>query len=155
MSTFLDLIREPREAGDPFTAAHKAFDRMLREWSGDQPAFKGFGNGFSPTLDVRESDKGIEVTAELPGVDDKDIDLEIIDDIMTLKGEKKVEKEEKDEKSGMVMRERSYGAFSRTIRLPYAPDPAKVEAKFKKGVLKVTAPKPKDVAKKTKKIAIS
>jgi HSP20 family protein len=154
MSNFLDLFRESRDVKDPFAAAQQAFDQMMSDWRGGRLGAPVFGAGFSPTLDVRETDKGVEVTAELPGVDEKDINLEIYDDILSLKGEKKVEKEEKDEKSGMVMRERSFGSFSRSIRLPYAPDPGKVEAKFDKGVLTITAARPKEVTQRTKRIKI-
>ncbi len=154
MSTFLDLFREPRDAGEPFASAQQMFDRMMGDWRGGRLAPAGFGAGFNPTLDVRETETGVEVTAELPGVDESDIHLEINDDVLSLKGEKKVEKESADEKSGMVLRERSYGSFSRAIRLPYAPDPGAVEARFDKGVLKVTAPRPKDVAERARRIKI-
>lgn len=154
MSTFLDLFRDSRDPNDPFAQAQQAFDRMLADWRGGRPALSAFAEGFRPTLDVTETDKGLEIAAEVPGVDDKDISLEIHDDLLTLKGEKKTEREEKDEKTGAVVRERSYGSFSRTIRLPYAPDPDKVTAKMDKGVLKITAPRPKEVAQRTKRIAI-
>jgi len=154
MSNFLDLFREPRDASDPFASAQQAFERMLSDWRGGHSGVPGFGPGFNPTLDVRETEKGVEITAELPGVDEADINLEINDDILSLKGEKKIEKEETDEKSGMALCERSYGSFSRSNRLPYAPEPGKVEAKFDKGELKVKAPRPKEVAQRTKQIKI-
>jgi HSP20 family protein len=87
------------------------------------------------------------VTAELPGVDEKDIDLSLADGVLTIRGEKKTEREETDKDKNWHLTERSYGSFSRTIALPYDPDSAKVEAKFDKGVLRVRLPKPAEIAK--------
>lgn len=153
MSNFLDLFREQRDMRDPFGVAQRTFDRMLDDWRNGLTA-AGFGPGFNPTLDIRETKSGLEVTAELPGIDEKDIELEIHDDVLSLKGEKRVEKEEKDEKAGAWHRERSYGAFSRTVRLPWAPDPAKVQASFDKGVLKIVAPRPAEAEQRARRIKI-
>jgi HSP20 family protein len=106
----------------------------------------------APKFDVSESEDGIEVTAELPGVESKDVDIVLANDILTIRGEKKVERDEK--KANWHLTERSYGSFSRSIPLPYEPDAAKVEATFDKGVLHVRMPKPAEIAKKERKIAI-
>lgn len=106
----------------------------------------------SPKFDVCENIDGIEVTAELPGVDGKDVDIVLTNDLLTIRGEKKVERDEK--KANWHLTERSYGSFSRTIALPYEPEPAKVEATFDKGVLHVRMPKPAEIAKKERKITI-
>jgi HSP20 family protein len=108
----------------------------------------------SPKIDVGETKDAIEVTAELPGVDEKDLDLTLADGVLTVRGEKKSAREEQDKDKNWHVVERSYGSFSRTIPLPFDPDPAKVEAKFDKGVLHIHLPKPAEVAKKQQKIEI-
>jgi HSP20 family protein len=108
----------------------------------------------SPKIDVAETKDAIEVTAELPGVDEKDLDLTLADGVLTVRGEKKSAREEQDKDKNWHVVERSYGSFSRTIPLPFDPDPAKVEAKFDKGVLHIHVPKPAEVAKKQQKIEI-
>jgi len=152
----LDLIRGPRAMADPFASMRPEFDRLFEQmrapWGVDLTS--GMGADIAPSLEIRSADDHVEVTAELPGVDEKDVEIELHDDLLTLKGEKKTEREEKDEKTGRVFSERSYGSFARTVRLPYAPDPDKVKAAFDKGVLKITAPKPAELAPKSKRIAI-
>jgi HSP20 family protein len=110
----------------------------------------------SPKIDVAESKDAIEVTAELPGVDEKDLDVTLANGMLTVRGEKKTERDEqdKDKNKNWHVVERSYGSFSRAIPLPFDPDPAKVEAKFDKGVLHIHLPKPAEVAKKQQKIEI-
>lgn len=137
---------------DPFFSLHRDINRAFDD------VFKQFGgvnwSDNSPRIDVKESAAGVEISAELPGVDEKDIDVELVDDVLTIKGEKKVEKEEKDEKTGYYLSERSYGTFARSIRLPYSVDPGKVKADFDKGVLKIICPRPAEVEAKAKRIAI-
>ncbi len=89
--------------------------------------------------DVVETDASIEVTVELPGLDEKDLDVSIAADALTIRGEKKVEREE--EKKGFYLSERSYGSVFRSIPLPAGVDIEKADAKFKNGVLSVTLPK--------------
>jgi HSP20 family protein len=111
---------------------------------------------FWPRVDVSETDKEMRVTAELPGVDQKDVEVTLSGDQLTIKGEKKAETEEKKEEKGRAFHrvERSYGSFQRSMRIPYEVDPEKVEAAFKDGILTLTLPKPPEVQKKTKKIEI-
>jgi len=94
------------------------------------------------------------VTAELPGVDEKDLDVTLINGMLTVRGEKRTERDEQDKDKNWHVVERSYGSFSRAIPLPFDPDPAKVEAKFDKGVLRIHLPKPAEVAQKQQKIEI-
>ena len=94
----------------------------------------------SPAVDVIEGDKAYEITAELPGLDEKNIEVSVANGGLTIKGEKKEEREETQK--DYYVSERSYGSFSRAIALPYQPDSAKVEAKFDTGVLRVHLPKP-------------
>ena len=110
--------------------------------------------GHAHKIDVAESKDAIEVTAELPGVDEKDVDVTLADDVLTIRGEKKSEREERDKEKNWHVVERSYGSFSRAIPLPFEADPTKVEAKFDNGVLRIHLPKPEDVTKKEQKIEI-
>lgn len=130
----------------------RLFDDMLKGF-GTLPTAWGEG-GTAPKIDVRETDAGIEVTAELPGIDEKDITVELADELLTIRGEKKFERKEEDKDNGYHLMERSYGSFQRAVRLPYACPTDKVEAEFTKGVLKITCPRPADVAAKTRKIDI-
>jgi HSP20 family protein len=108
----------------------------------------------SPKVDVAETKDAIEVTAELPGVDEKDLEVTLADGVLTVRGEKKTARDEQDKDKNWHVVERSYGSFSRAIPLPFDPDPAKVEAKFDKRVLHIHLPKPAEVAKKQQKIEI-
>ena len=114
-------------------------DRLLdRFWEGEFPQLPSMGT-WAPALDVSETKDAIMVKAEVPGMDSTDIQLSLHDQTLTIKGEKKQEKEEKDEH--YYRAERSYGAFVRTVRLPATVDGSKVMATFKNGVLAVTLPK--------------
>src|SRR5438128_10306686 len=108
----------------------------------------------SPKIDIAESKDAIDMTAELPGVDEKDLDVTLANGVLTIRGEKKTERDEQDKDKNWHVVERSYGSFSRAIPLPFDPDPAKVEAKFDKGVLHIRLPKPAEVAQKQQKIEI-
>jgi len=101
---------------------------------------------FAPAVDVKESADQVVVKAEVPGMDAKDINISITGKVLTIKGEKKSEREEKEENYHLV--ERSYGSFSRSLKLPAAVDLDKIEAKYDKGVLTVTCPKKEEVKPK-------
>jgi HSP20 family protein len=137
--------------GSLFREIEKTFDDFSRR----SPLAGYFGDGAAaPKIDVSEGKDGIEVTAELPGVEEKDIDLTLSNDVLTIRGEKRSERDETDKDKNWHVVERRYGLFSRSVTLPYQPDSDKVEAKFEKGVLRVRLPKPAEIAKKEKKIAI-
>ncbi len=104
-------------------------------------------------FDVSETDKALELTAELPGIEEKDVELLLSDGVLTLKGEKQAEKEEKEK--DYYLSERRYGAFSRSLRLPETVDPDKIEATFDRGVLRIVVPKRAEAEAKKKKIAIT
>ena len=108
----------------------------------------------SPNVNVAETDKGLEVTADLPGIDQKHIEINLADGILTLKAEHKAEKEEKDEKKHYHLVERSFGTFMRSFELPFEADTDKIEASFEKGVLKISVPRSAAAEKQVKKIAI-
>ena len=94
---------------------------------------------FNPSIDVEETDKDFKMKAELPGMDEGDIKLEVTDGLITLKGERK--KEDKVEKDGYCWQESRYGSFERSFRLPEHVDAEKITAELKKGVLDITIPK--------------
>jgi HSP20 family protein len=106
----------------------------------------------APRMDVTEKNGIIEITAELPGLEEKDVEITLVDDVLTLKGEKKTEREEKSENRYLV--ERSYGAFSRSIELPEGVKPEDIKASMSKGVLTVTLPKPAQAVPEGRKIEI-
>jgi HSP20 family protein len=106
-----------------------------------------------PTTDVVESEKDYLITAELPGMSENDIEIALAGDMLTLKGEKKEEREEKG--ANRYVAERRYGAFARSFPLPEDADPGQVAAVFKNGVLTVTLPKTEPTAPKSKRIAIN
>ena len=139
---------------DPFRALRREMqdvEDMFRGFTRRLPSVLPVGAG-SPSIDIAETKDALEVTVELPGVEEKDIKVSLEGNQLAISGEKK-EESERDEKDWHV-EERSYGSFSRTISLPFDPDPAKVDAKFDKGVLHVHLPKPVEVAKKQQKIEI-
>jgi HSP20 family protein len=105
-----------------------------------------------PSLDVAETKNDIVVKAELPGMDQKDIDISLSNGVLTIKGQKKQEKEEKEENYHLI--ERSYGSFTRSIQLPGDVQSDKINATYKNGVLKVTLPKSEEAKKKEIKIKV-
>ncbi len=106
----------------------------------------------APVVDVVESEKAFEITAELPGMDEKNIEVKVVDGSLSIKGEKQEEKEEK--KKEYYLSERSFGSFERNFELPDGVDIDKIEAAFKKGVLTVTLPKTPEAQKPAKKIEV-
>lgn len=108
--------------------------------------------GTATAVDLVEKENAYELSAELPGMDDKDVRLSLKDDVLTLSGEKKEQTEEK--KQGYHFSERRFGSFRRSFRLPDDVDQDKIEANFKKGVLIITLPKNPEAAKDEKKIDV-
>jgi HSP20 family protein len=149
------IFGERRGELDPFRAMRRQIDELFNELSSGQRFGVPFGEGFTPRIDVTESDGELTVCAELPGVEEKDLEVTLNGNQLTIRGEKKREHEEKDEKRGVYHRvERSYGSFQRTMTLPYDVDPSRVSAEFKSGVLKVKLPKPEEAQKQSKRIDI-
>lgn len=141
----------------------RAFDRMFRDWprmggimgrdlfnGGDDVWTKT--SAVAPRVDVSEDDNSYEITAEMPGVEEKDIDVTVKEDRLTLRGEKKTKTEEK--KKDYHMSERSYGSFERTFRLPKDVNAEKIKAEFSNGVLNVVLPKTPESKAKERKVAI-
>jgi HSP20 family protein len=144
-----------REA-NPIAALQEDMNRIFDNfWNQTGRPFNGVGalwNGTTPRSDVIETDDGLEVTVELPGMAQNDVEVTLTDDMLTVKGEKKIEHQEK--KKGYFVSERSYGAFHRSIPLPVGVDTAKAEAIFKNGVLTVKLPQSPEAKAKTKRIEV-
>jgi HSP20 family protein len=147
-------VAESRELMNPFVSFRREMDRLMDDF------FSGFdlrppsarSDIFVPHVDVVDTDKEIKVSAELPGMDEKDIEVALSADTLTIKGEKKEEKEEKGK--DYYRSERSYGSFMRTVPLPLTIETDKVSASFAKGVLTVTLPKTKQTLSGTKKVDV-
>lgn len=149
------LTTQPANGGsplfprDPFHMFREEMNNLMDRAFGrsfgllDSPVFGGMtgmtGGGVTPQIDIHETDKAITLTAELPGVDEKDVDVSIHNGMLTLKGEKRYEKKEGEGDARMV--ERHYGSFERSFTLPSDIDEEKIDAKYDKGVLKITLPK--------------
>lgn len=137
---------------DPFTAMRREMDRMFEDVFGRSLLPTGTGM-MMPRMDVEETATDIRVTVELPGVEEKDVTIDLAGDLLTIKGEKKEEHETRDEGHHLV--ERSYGSFARSVRLPYMIETDAAEATFDKGVLTVRLPKPAEARKEPRRIEIS
>ncbi len=150
--------RLPSRLQDPFQSFRTEIDRLFDNFLG-LPSLTGLHQGFpsapqmmTPTLDVKENEKEIVVKADLPGMDEKDINLTIHNGVLSLRGEKK--SEHTNERENYHVMERSYGSFQRSIRLPETIDEDKAEARFDKGVLTITLPKRPEMVSAQKKIEI-
>ena len=144
--------------GAPLHSLHREIDKVFNEFnrsfgfprmsarSGDAGSF------FSPSMDVVENADAVEITVELPGVPEKDVEVTMVDNVLTVSGEKKSETTE--EKDDYRMVERSFGSFKRSLRVPFDVPADGVDAHFADGVLKIVLPKPPEVEAKTQKIAI-
>lgn len=113
----------------------RVFDRFLEGKWDEIPAL----GEWTPNMDISETKDSLVAKVEVPGMDPKDIHISLQENLLTIKGEKKQEKEEKDEHYHRV--ERAYGVFTRSVRLPVAADASKVTASFKNGLLTITLPK--------------
>lgn len=106
----------------------------------------------APAVDITESDKAYEITAELPGMDEKEIEVKVINGNLMIKGERQEQKEENQK--DYYLHERRFGSFERRFQVPEGADTDKIEASFKKGVLTVTLPKKPEAQKPAKKIEV-
>jgi HSP20 family protein len=152
-------VRRPSNLPEgPFLAFRQEMDRLFDNFFapsqfgrfGASPGFAGFA--FNPAVDLTENDKEVRLRAELPGVQEKDIDINLDGDILTIRGEKHEERTEGGDRRRVV--ERSYGSFERSVRLPFTPEDEEIKADFKDGVLTVTAKKPPELARPSKRIPI-
>ena len=140
---------------DPFVSFRRSIDRMFDEFFNGalagRPGFSPLG-AFGPSVDVDDTDKEIVVKAELPGLDEKDFEVTLAGDVLTIKGEKKVENESRN--GGSYNFERRFGSFSRSVRLPFEASDNQVDAKYDKGVLTIRLPKPAGVQRQVKRIEV-
>lgn len=147
-----------RGGRDPFASFRSEFDRLFEDFFGEtSPATREGApaeQALAPRLDIAESEKAFTISAELPGVDEKDLDVTVADGLLTIKGEKRSEAEEKDEAKNYHRVERSYGLYERRLTLPQDADQSKIDADFRNGVLTVTIPKSKAASEAVRKIAI-
>jgi HSP20 family protein len=151
-----ELVERRHHAESPFFALQHRMNRTFDDF------FRGFDiepfgalvaePSFMPQMNISEDEKEIVVSAELPGIDEKDLDISITKDALVIKGEKKTETEDKKKDYHRI--ERSYGSFSRTIALPENVDESKSVAELKKGVLKITIPKTAVAQPQMKKLQI-
>ncbi|HEX8078193.1 MAG TPA: Hsp20/alpha crystallin family protein [Chthoniobacterales bacterium] len=145
-----------RREMDPFAQFRREidqmFDGMLGDWTRPMNLLDRKLGSWMPQIDVRETGKEIRVTAELPGMEEKDIQVSLWDGALSIKGEKSEEHEE--DKGDVHRSERQYGMFERTIPLPAEVDHDKVKATFKKGVLKIILPKTKEAQSNRRLIQI-
>jgi HSP20 family protein len=162
-------VAQPTKAADrqPFELLRNQVDRLFHDFQTgifQAPFFRplpdiesfwrrDLGFNVTPAIDIVEKDKAFEVTAELPGLDAKDIELQLADGMLTIKGEKQEEKEEKTK--DRYVSERRYGSFRRSLQVPGSVDVDKIEATYKSGVLTVTLPKSPEAEKKQKTIPVS
>ena len=147
------------EDTDPFLQMRREMNRLFDD------VFGGFGlpnllapplrqMAMAPKIDVSETDNEIRVTAEMPGIDQNNVEVLLEDDRLIIRGEKKEEREEDDKNRNYHVRERVQGAFSRTLPLPFTPDPNQIKAEFKNGVMTITIPKPQEVKQKQHRIEV-
>lgn len=152
-------------AGHPLTSLRERWDRLFDDFFADIPRWPSLrrpldveplrrlaGGDLTPAVDIKEQDNSYLISAELPGIDDKDITVELQDDLLTVRGEKRAQREEKDKSYHLT--ERSYGSFMRSFRLPPDADAGKASATFSKGVLSISVPKSAQAQSKVKKIDV-
>ncbi len=153
------------QAWRPFETLRREVDRLFEDFDGgfwqspfrrsilDMRPFGGLAQRWAaPAVDIVEKEKSYEISAELPGIDEKNIEVKLSNGDLTIKGEKHAEKEEK--KRDYYLHERSFGTFERSFAVPDGVDAEKIEANFKKGVLTVTLPKKPGAIKPEKKIEV-
>lgn len=145
--------RELARREDPFSYLRSQLNRVFddaitgRNWPAENGAI------FAPQLDVTETEKEVQVCAELPGIESKDIDVNVTDDELTIRGEKRSERGSDEE--GRHWTERTYGSFERVIPLPAEVDGAKAKSEFKNGVLRITLPKREDAKPRSHKVNVN
>jgi HSP20 family protein len=152
----------PANIASPFETLRREIDRLFEDFrpsawrfpfarpSLELPRLADWQ--IAPAIDVAEREKEYEITAELPGMDEKDIEIRLANQSLTIKGEKKEEKQER--RKDYHVSERRYGAFQRSFVVPEGVDADKIEASFSKGVLKVMLPKTAEAQKAERKITV-
>ena len=158
-------VQSQSTAWHPIDALRREIDRLFENFNGgffsssaqrgtsNLDPFRGFDLALaSPAMDIAEKKGSYEISAELPGMDENNIELNLSDGMLTIAGEKT--KERKEEEEGYYVQERHYGSFRRSVRVPDDVDVDKIGARFRKGVLKITLPRKPGAAKPRKKIEV-
>ncbi len=130
----------------------REMDGLLKNFFGERPFLREFTGEWMPAADISETNEAVLVKAELPGLEKKDIDVRLSGDLLTIIGEKKQEKKDKDEKHHCL--ERYIGTFQRVFRIPTRVQADKIEAIFDKGILKITLPKTEEAKTKETRITV-
>ncbi|MCE5209236.1 MAG: Hsp20/alpha crystallin family protein [Chloroflexi bacterium] len=149
-SADLDVRRETDPILSLQNEMNRMFDTFFEYPFGSHPM--GDWESFAPSIDVYETDKEIKVDVELPGIDEKDIDITLGNNVLTISGKKETEETEKNK--SFYRHERSYGSFRRSIQLPDDVDEDKIDATYNKGILKIVLPKTEQSVSLRKKIEI-
>ena len=156
------LIRRAQDEGNPFLALHREMNQLFDDFFGSLggdlgwPRSSGLRNradAWSLNVDVSETEDEVRVVADVPGMEEKDIEVELSDNLLTIKGEKQEERDEK--KADYHLVERSYGSFQRSIPLPGGMEQDNAKARFKNGVLTISIPKSSEAKQSRKQIAIT
>jgi HSP20 family protein len=157
------MIRR-QEDGDPFMPFRRQMNRLFDDFfTGPMlPRLPMAAPGpvlevvVTPQIEVSETEKEVQVTAELPGIDPNNVEVSLADDVLTIRGEKQ-QQQKSDQEQGRDyhLTERSYGTFARYLRLPFHADPGKIQASFKDGVLTVVIPKPEEMQQKVHRIPVA
>jgi HSP20 family protein len=171
--TKIPVTIEPRSGGPPsamqpwrpFESLRREVDRVFEDFIMDpfrlpfrrpvfdiEPFWQPVSWITSPAIDLIERDDAFEMTADMPGLDEKDVEVKVANGVLTVKGQKQQEKEEK--KKDFHLRERRFNSYERSIRVPETVEPEKIEASFKNGVLKVVLPKTLEARKSVKKVEV-
>ena len=135
-----------------FSTLQDRMNRLFRETQGNSQDESLTSSSFAPAVDVYEDEHNVTLKIEVPGIEEKDIDVRLENNTLTVHGERKIEKEEKEENYRRV--ERQYGSFTRTFNLPPTVDAEKVQADYDKGVLKITLPKKAEAKPKQVKVNV-
>jgi len=135
-----------------FSTLQDRMNRLFRETQGNSQDESLTSSSFAPAVDVYEDEHNVTLKIEVPGIDEQDIDVRVENNTLTVHGERKIEKEEKEENYRRV--ERQYGSFTRTFNLPATVDAEKVQADYDKGVLKITLPKKAEAKPKQIKVNV-
>lgn len=144
-------------APDVFDALQNEMNRVFRSFERSLPQWpslfrSGGAEAALPSVDVRENSNALTIEADLPGLDEKDVAVTLVNGVLTIRGERKDEREEKNE--NYYLSERSFGSLERSLRLPESIDEDKIEARFDKGVLTIVAQKRPEAVKVEKKIDV-
>jgi len=141
------LTKRDRDPDTAYSDFRKDIDRVFDDFFSLKPSSL-FDSEWLPSVDIDEDDKAIHIKAELPGIDEKDLKVNLENNVLTISGEKKEERKEEDKDKRTIVSERRFGSFSRSLSVPEGIKAEKIKAKFKDGVLNIEVPKEETVQPK-------